>query len=62
MAGSIADHKQNPMATVAAGEGMAVAGLNRNEPAVYCVPVKADEQLMDLADGQAGAPVNLDAL
>ena len=30
---SISEHKKNPMATVAAGEGMAVAVLNRNEPA-----------------------------
>jgi antitoxin StbD len=29
------------MATVAAGEGMAVAVLNRNEPAFYCVPAGA---------------------
>ncbi|MEB3321788.1 MAG: hypothetical protein VKI81_03090, partial [Synechococcaceae cyanobacterium] len=29
---SISEHKKNPMATVAAGEGMAVAVLNRNEP------------------------------
>lgn len=29
---SITDHKKNPMATVAAGDGMAVAVLNRNEP------------------------------
>jgi antitoxin StbD len=28
----ITDHKKNPMATVAAGDGMAVAVLNRNEP------------------------------
>jgi mRNA interferase RelE/StbE len=35
---SISEHKKNPMATLAAGEGMAVAVLNRNEPAFYCVP------------------------
>jgi len=29
---SISEHKKNPMATLAAGEGMAVAVLNRNEP------------------------------
>ena len=38
---SISEHKKNPMATVAAGEGMAVAVLNRNEPAFYCVPARA---------------------
>jgi hypothetical protein len=44
---SISKHKKNPMATVAAGEGMAVAVLNRNEPAFYCVPARAYEELMD---------------
>ena len=38
---SISGHKKNPMATVSAGDGMAVAVLNRNEPAFYCVPAKA---------------------
>jgi antitoxin StbD len=73
---SISEHKKNPMATVAAGEGMAVAVLNRNEPAFYCVPAKAYEELMDLvddlelgriadarlADGQEPVRVSLDAL
>ncbi len=47
---SITDHKKNPMATVAAGKGMAVAVLNHNQPAFYCVPPKAYEELMDLVD------------
>jgi antitoxin StbD len=47
---SISEHKRNPMATVAAGNGMAVAVLNRNEPAFYCVPAKAYEELMDLVE------------
>ena len=73
---SISEHKKNPMATLAAGEGMAVAVLNRNEPAFYCVPAKAYEELMDLvddlelgrladarlADGQEPLRVSLDAL
>ena len=73
---SISEHKKNPMATVAAGEGMAVAVLNRNEPAFYCVPARAYEELMDLvedlelgriadarlADGQEPLRVSLDAL
>jgi antitoxin StbD len=64
------------MATVAAGEGMAVAVRNRNEPAFYCVPARAYEELMDLvedlelgriavarlADGQEPLQVSLDAL
>lgn len=73
---SISEHKKNPMATVAAGEGMAVAVLNRNEPAFYCVPARAYEELMDLvedlelgriadarlADGQEPLRVSLDEL
>ena len=73
---SISEHKKNPMATVAAGDGMAVAVLNRNEPAFYCVPAKAYEQLMDLvedleldrltdsrlADGQEPVRVSLNAI
>ena len=73
---SISELKKNPMVTVAAGEGMAVAVLNRNEPAFYCVPAKACEELMDLvedlelgrmadarlADGQEPLRVSLDAL
>ncbi len=47
---SISELKKNPMATVAAGEGLPVAVLNRNEPAFYCVPAKAYEQLMDLVE------------
>ena len=72
---SITDHKKNPMATMAAGEGMAVAVLNRIEPVFYCVPAKAYEELMDLvddrelgrladarlADGQEPVRVSLDA-
>ena len=64
------------MATVAAGDGMAVAVLNLNEQASYCVPARAYEELMDLvedlelgriadarlADGQEPLQVSLDAL
>ena len=73
---SISEHKKNPMATLAAGEGMAVAVLNRNQPAFYCVPAKAYEELIDLvenlelsriadarlADGQEPLRVSLDEL
>jgi len=73
---SISEHKKNPMATVAAGEGMAVAVLNRNEAAFYCVPAEAYKELMDLvedlelarladahlADGQEPVRVSLDTL
>lgn len=44
---SVSELKQNPMGTVAAGEGFPVAILNRNKPAFYCVPAKAYEILMD---------------
>ena len=59
---SISEHKKNPMATVAAGEGMVVAVLNRNEPAFYCVPARAHEERMDLVDGQEPVRLSLDAL
>ena len=73
-AASISELKRNPMGTVAAGEGLPVAILNRNEPAFYCVPAQAFEALMEkledvelnkLADnrqGQKGVKVPLDAL
>ena len=73
---SISELKKNPMASVAAGEGMPVAVLNRNETAFYCLPAKAYEELMDLvddlelgrladarvADGQQPVRVSLDDL
>ena len=44
---SISEIKKNPMGTVAAGGGLSVAILNRNEPAFYCVPAKEYEAMMD---------------
>lgn len=44
---SITELKTNPMKAVASGHGMPVAVLNRKEPAFYCVPADAYEQLMD---------------
>lgn len=75
-AASVSELKRNPMGTVAAGEGFAVAILNRNEPAFYCVPAKTWEALMErledlelnalatarLRDGQAIVKVALDEL
>ena len=53
---SVSELKKNPMGTVAAGEGFAVAILNRNEPAFYCVPAKAYEALMErLEDAELNA-------
>lgn len=65
MAASISELKKDPMGTVAAGEGEAVAILNRNQPAFYCVPAKAYEALMErledmelnaIADARADMP------
>ncbi len=47
---SVSELKRNPMGTVAAGEGLPVAILNRNEPAFYCVPADAYEALMERMD------------
>ncbi len=64
---SISDLKKNPMGTVAAGEGFAVAILNRNEPAFYCVPAKAYEAMLErledlelnaIADAREGQSVH----
>lgn len=44
---SVSELKKNPMGTVAAGDGFAVAILNRNAPAFYCVPARGYEALMD---------------
>jgi antitoxin StbD len=49
-AASISELKRNPMGTVAAGEGLPVAILNRNEPAFYCIPAKTFEALMERLD------------
>lgn len=38
------------MGTVAAGGGLSVAILNRNEPAFYCVPGKEYEAMMNRLD------------
>lgn len=44
---SISELKKNPMGTVAAGEGLSVAILNRNEPVFYCIPAREYEAMMD---------------
>lgn len=55
-AASISELKRNPMGTVAAGEGLPVAILNRNEPAFYCVPAKAFEAMIErLEDNELNA-------
>ncbi|AWI50493.1 plasmid stabilization protein [Actinobacillus porcitonsillarum] len=47
---SITELKTNPMATFNAAGGEAIAILNRNEPAFYCVPPHIYEYLIELAD------------
>jgi antitoxin StbD len=46
---SVTELKKNPMGTVAAGEGFPVAILNRNEPAFYCVLLRARQSLCGAA-------------
>ena len=56
MTASVSELKRDPMGTVASGEGAAVAILNRNETAFYCIPAKAYEALMDrLEDNELNA-------
>jgi antitoxin StbD len=64
---SISELKQNPMGAVAAGEGFAVAILNRNEPVFYCVPAKVYEAMLErlddlelnaIADAREGQPIH----
>ena len=47
---SVTELKRNPMGTIAAGDGGAVAILNRNEPAFYCVPVDEYEAMLDIIE------------
>ncbi|MDG6305519.1 plasmid stabilization protein [Glaesserella parasuis] len=47
---SITELKTNPMATFNAAGGEAIAILNRNEPAFYCVPPHIYEYLIELSD------------
>ncbi|EHR41448.1 type II toxin-antitoxin system Phd/YefM family antitoxin [Alishewanella jeotgali] len=47
VAASITELKANPMKVATSAYGAPVAVLNRNEPAFYCVPAKAYEDIMD---------------
>lgn len=47
---SVTELKRNPMGTMAAGNGAAVAILNRNEPAFYCVPAAEYEAMLNLIE------------
>ncbi|MDP3876863.1 MAG: plasmid stabilization protein [Methylobacter sp.] len=46
-AASLSELRNDPIATVAAGDGFPVAILDHDEPAFYCIPAKAYEILMD---------------
>ncbi|WBU63851.1 type II toxin-antitoxin system Phd/YefM family antitoxin [Paracoccus aerodenitrificans] len=71
---SVTEFKRNPMGTMAAGNGAAVAVLNRNQPAFYCVPADEYEAMLNLiedaelnaiADARSDSPeiaVSLDEL
>ncbi len=43
----ISEFKQNPMRTLEAGNGEAVAILNRNSPAFYCVPAELYADMLE---------------
>ncbi|MFN3716189.1 MAG: plasmid stabilization protein [Thiobacillus sp.] len=63
VAAGVSKLKRHPMGTVAASEAFHAVILNRNEPAFYCVPVKACEALMEKLDdielnAQAGARIS----
>lgn len=47
MTASVSELKRNPMGTVAAGDCAAVAILNRNQPAFYCVPAAVYEAVLE---------------
>ena len=46
-AASISELKANPMKVALSADGEAVAVLNRNETAFYCVPAESYELMMD---------------
>ncbi|OUR62709.1 antitoxin [Colwellia sp. 39_35_sub15_T18] len=47
VAASISELKANPMKVALSANGEAIAVLNRNEPAFYCIPAKTYEFMMD---------------
>jgi len=47
---SISEFKANPMKVMSFGAGGAVAILNHNEPAFYCIPPALYEALMERLD------------
>lgn len=47
---SISEFKKSPMDALKIANGEAVAVLNRNEPAFYCVPAALYENMLDLIE------------
>lgn len=47
VAASITELKANPMKVVASAHGEAIAILNRNQPAFYCLPAETYESLLN---------------
>lgn len=47
VAAGITELKQNPMKVIESANGDAIAILNRNEPAFYCIPAKTFENMID---------------
>jgi len=47
MTASLSALKQNPIATVASGQGAAVALLNQNKPVFYCLPAATYAALLE---------------
>ena len=74
MSASVSELKKDPMGTVAAGDGLPVANLNRHAPAFYCIPAKTYEAMLEkledlelnaianAREGQAIMAVTLDEL
>ncbi|MNC03068.1 primosomal protein DnaI [compost metagenome] len=50
---SITELKRNPMGILKKGDGSAVAILNRNKPAFYCVPPELFAYYVELAEDTA---------
>lgn len=53
---SVTELKRDPMGTIAAAEGHAVAILNRNQAVFYCVPAAEYEAMLErLEDAELNA-------
>ncbi|MBF7684069.1 plasmid stabilization protein [Acinetobacter sp. B5B] len=50
MTASITELKKSPMDTILSGQGEAVAILNRNTPAFYCIPAELYENMLEQLD------------